>query len=78
MHQQAHQAGDFVGGTLPVFRAEGKQREIVNAACRAGFDNLANPTRATDMAERARHAALGGPAAVSIHDDGHVLRHGCW
>ena len=76
-HQhQAHQAGDLFARALPVLGREREHREVFDAAVGAGLHAAHQRIDALLVAEEARHEALLGPAAVAVHHDGHVARHG--
>ena len=59
-------------GRVPVFGGKGIEREELDAGFLAGFDAFADGLGAGAVAGDARQAAVLGPAAVAIHDDGDV------
>ena len=61
-------------GPLPVLDGERIQRQHAEAETRGGLDGVAHGIDARAMAFHARQVALGGPAAVAVHDDGDVRR----
>eukprot|EP01139_Manchomonas_bermudensis_P005822 Amastigsp_a175776_3.p1 type:complete len:251 gc:universal Amastigsp_a175776_3:890-138(-) len=71
--QQFHQAGDFLGGAVPVLGREGKHRQHGDAARHAGLDTTAQGAHALLVAGHTRQKTLARPAAVAIHHDGHVV-----
>ena len=73
-HEQAHEAGDFFGGALPVFGAEGEQAQVGHAHFSASLDDVAHLPCPGGMPHGRRHEAVFGPTPVAIHDDGNVLR----
>ena len=75
-HEQAHEAGNFFLGALPVFCAEGEQAQVRHTQFGAGLDDVTHLLGPSSMPQRCRHEAVLGPATVAIHDDGDVLRHG--
>jgi hypothetical protein len=72
--QQGHQRGHLALGAVPVLAAEGKEREHLHPRVARGLDGGAHGRHPGAVAELARAPALAGPAAVAIHDDGHVPR----
>jgi hypothetical protein len=73
---QAHQAGDLFARPLPVLGREREHGQVLDAAIGAGVDGAHERIDALLVAEEARHVPLLGPAAVAVHDDGDVARHG--
>ena len=74
MQQQAHQRAHFILRAGPILRGEGVNRQRFYAPIVAGADDAAQRLGAGAVTHRARQAAPLGPAAVSIHDDGHMAR----
>nr|GEU28237.1 hypothetical protein [Tanacetum cinerariifolium] len=74
-HEQAHQQRHLFFGAAPVFRAEGKQGQVFDAAIDARLDHLADGFHPFDVPCHARQEAFGGPAAVAIHNHGDMARH---
>ena len=72
--QKRHERDDLEPRALPVLDGEGVERQRVELEPRAGLDDLADGRDAGAVALDARRAALAGPAAVAVHDDGDVPR----
>ena len=70
--QQPHQHADFFGGALPVFRRKRVKRKHFYPEVAAFPDDCAHRFHTRAVAHCAGQAALFGPAAVSVHDDGHM------
>jgi hypothetical protein len=70
--QQAHQAVDLVGGTLPVLRGEGIDGEVGNPQLDRRRDGVPQGLGAASVARRARQPTGLGPAAIAVHDDRHM------
>jgi len=72
--EQAHERRHLARRALPVVGGEGEQRQGGYALIGSGFDDSADGVGARAMAGGAGETAAGGPAAVAVHDDGHVER----
>src|SRR5260370_25221869 len=73
--QEAHQKIDFRLRTLfPVFLGEGVERQCRNSDTGRGFDRRTHGGYAGAMSGDARHVPAPGPAPVSVHNDGDMLR----
>ena len=70
---EPHQEADLLGGTLPVFGGEGVEAEPFDTE----FDCTANDVDyhrlARLVAVGAGQPLLGGPAAIAVHHDGHMI-----
>ena len=74
--EEAHEEADFGAGAAQiVFEGKGVEGEIGKADAGGGFGDSADGFSAALMAEEALEAALVGPAAIAVHDDGDVARH---
>ena len=72
--EQAHEEADLGAGTAQiVFQGEGVKSEPGQADARGGFGDQLHAFGALLVAEEALERSLSGPAAVAVHDDGHVL-----
>ena len=72
--QQAHQEIDLGARTAKVvFQRERVERQPGQADARSGFGNELDALGSLLMAEKALERTMSGPAAVAVHDDGHVL-----
>jgi hypothetical protein len=60
--------------SFPIFGAEAIEGELADAEPAAFFDGAANTGDALQMPVNALLAALLGPAAIAIHDDGDMVR----
>ena len=67
--QQTEQRFDLVTGPMPVVAGEGVQGESIDALPRGGERHRFHDARTGAVTCQARQIALGGPAAVAIHDD---------
>src|SRR6266849_956763 len=73
--QEAHQKIDFRFWTLfPVLLGEGVERQGGNSDTGRGFDRRTHGGYAGAMSRDARHVPAPGPAPVSVHNDGDMLR----
>ena len=70
--QNGHQDPDFQGGALPVLFGEGEQGEIRDAQFPGQAGDDPDGLHPDHMALDAQQAAALGPAAVAVHDDGHM------
>jgi hypothetical protein len=70
--EQRHQGVHFHLGALPVFGRKSVERQVGNADFAAGFDGRANGIRPLLVTFDPVQQPLFGPAAIAIHDDGHV------
>jgi hypothetical protein len=72
--QQAHEKVDLGTRTAEaVFQRKGVEGEPGEADLRGGFRNHADAVGALLVAEEALERAVSGPAAIAVHDDGHML-----
>ncbi len=72
--EQAHQEVDLGAGPAQiVFQGKGVKREPGQADAGGGFSNQLHALGALLVAQEALERALPGPAAVAVHDDGHML-----
>ena len=71
--EQHHEILNLIPRPIPIFPGKRIERQRLHAKSARRFDNPAHRVRPGLMAEDARHAARGGPAAVAIHDDGDVI-----
>ena len=69
VHEQVHEARDFVSGPVPVLAREGKQGQRFDAAPRAFLDRHARRLESRPMSGGARNALGLRPASVAVHDD---------
>src|SRR5262245_25540347 len=74
--EQPHQHRHLVLGPVPVFRRERVQGEEAQARGVRRTDDGARGLDPLAVTRHAWQAALGRPAAVAGHDDGHVRGHG--
>ena len=74
--EQVHQTHDFFFGTFPVFRRERINGKEANARVARRANELANRRNASLVAFQAIERTLFRPAAIAVHDDGDMLRHG--
>ncbi len=72
--KQAHQKIDFRFGAAPVFHGKSVESQGGNSEPRAGFNHRASRLNSRAMSGDARQVTALRPAAVSIHDDGNMLR----
>ena len=72
--QQTHQKIHFRPRASPVFQRERIQRQAWQMQSRARLDDLARHLHARAMPRHARQMPPFGPAAIAIHDDGHMMR----
>ena len=70
-----HQGIHLVLGAVPVFCAEGVERQKTDTAFQRPFHHRANRIDAMGVAKDPFLAPALGPTAIAIHDDCHVLRH---
>jgi len=71
--EQRHQPLDLLGGTHPVFAAEGEQRQAGNLAAHAGEGDFPGGFGAMAVARLHRQSPALRPAVVAVHDDGDML-----
>ena len=72
--EQAHEEVDLgARAAQVVFQRKGVKREPGQADARGGFRDQLDALGALLVAEKALERTLAGPAAVAVHDDGHVL-----
>ena len=74
--QQPHKVLDFRRRPLPILRGEAKQCEVGNPKLGRGNDGAPRRLGAPLMAGDPRQAVSLRPAAVAVHDDRDVPRHG--
>src|SRR3990167_4712775 len=67
---------DFLRRAAPVLAAEGEQGEVLHALLGARRHHVAHALDPLAVTGDARQSAALGPAAVAVHDDGHVHRNG--
>lgn len=72
--EQAHQGVDFGARALPIREAEGVEGEVRHASLAASANDFAHGLGPLLVSSLPRHAALGCPSAVAIHDDRYVPR----
>src|SRR5690606_6238344 len=72
--EEGHQRIDLGLRTLPVLVREREQRQHLDAGVERALDGLAHRPGPRLVAGGTGEAALAGPAAVAIHDDGDVPR----
>ena len=65
------------GGAVPVFGAEGVEREELDSHVGAGCSDFAHSHHALLVSHAAVQSAGFGPASVAVHDDGDVLGNAC-
>ena len=70
--EEAHERGHLVARPLPVLGRERVEAQVRNAETPRRLDDLLHRLLAAPVARNARQAALGRPAPVAVHDDGHV------
>ena len=73
--EQVHEADDLVLRALPVLGRERVDGQIAHAHVGRAADGFAHRLDTGLMAEQAVLPPLFRPAAVAVHDDGHMLRH---
>src|SRR5207237_9678981 len=71
---QPDQVADFGRGPRPVFRAEGKNRQVEDAELVGGANDAAQCLDAAAVAFGARQTAGRSPTSVAVHDDGDLPR----
>jgi len=72
--EQAHEEVDLgAGAAQAVFQGEGVKRQPGQADTGGGLSHQLNALGALLMANKALHRAAAGPAAIAVHDDGHML-----
>jgi hypothetical protein len=70
--QQPQNPVNFNGGPLPIRRGKSEERQRMNPEPGRNFDNAPGCFRSRTMTGGTRQTARGGPAAVSVRDDGNV------
>ena len=75
LEQKPHESGHLLFGTVPVLGGEGVESQVLYTQLNGILHYLADHLDTTDMTLGALLAALLGPTAVAIHDDGHMLRY---
>ena len=71
--QQLHNAAHFFLAALPVLGGESIDRQILDAQGAAVIGDLAEGLTAGSVTGGAGQAAILGPAAIAVHDDGNML-----
>ncbi len=72
--QQAHQEVDLGAGPAQiVFQRKRVERQPGQADARCGLRHQLHALGALLVAQEALERTLAGPAAIAVHDDGHVL-----
>ena len=66
---QPEQIVDLLPRPRPVLRGEAEQSEMGDTKLERGLDRAPHAFDALTMTLGARQAALGGPAAIAVHDD---------
>ena len=73
--EQAHEEVDLgTGAAQVVFEGKSIERKPGKADAGSGFSDQLDALGALLVAEEPLERAVTGPAAIAIHDDGHVLR----
>src|SRR5450631_991104 len=72
--QELHEKISFGFGAAPVFDGKSVEGERFNVQAGAGFNGAAGRFGAVAVPRDAREMAALRPAAVAVHDDGHVAR----
>ena len=72
--KEVHEEIDLGPRPLPVLRRECVDRQHLDAEVNARLHDALERLDALRMARRAEEALPFGPAAVAIHDDGHMAR----
>ena len=72
---QPHEIVDLGGRPRPVLGREAVDRQVLHAELDGRAYGTPYSLHALAMTDRARQAALFGPAPVAIHDDGDMTRH---
>ena len=76
--QQTHEEVDLgLGPAQIILERKGVQRKPGQVDARGRLHHILNRLSALLVAEKSSEAALACPAAVPIHDDGHVLWQAC-
>ena len=71
--EQAHEHRDLVGRAAPVLGRERVEGQVAEAQRRGGANDRASRLHTLVVSGHAWQAAMGCPASVTVHDDGHVL-----
>ena len=72
--EQAHEEADLGAGPAQiVLERKGVKRQPGQADARGGFSHQLHALGALLVAEEPLERAAAGPAAVAVHDDGHML-----
>ena len=72
--EQAHEEVDLGAGAAEVvFQRKGVEGEPGQADARGGFGDQLHAVGALLVAQEALERAVAGPAAIAVHDDGHML-----
>ena len=75
--QQLHEEADFIlGAAQVVLERESVEGDPGKVDAGGGLDDELNALGTLLVAEEALEGALAGPAAIAVHDDGDMLRHG--
>jgi hypothetical protein len=73
--KQGEERLDLSPSALPVLAAEGEDGQAAHAALLSALHDGPDGVDTGGVALRLGHASLTGPAAIAVHDDGHVARH---
>ena len=71
--KQVQQQPDFRTRTLPVLTGEGEDRQHPDTGLAGALDDRPGRARARPMTGGARQTTRVRPAAVAVHDDGHMF-----
>ena len=72
---ELHKSVDLGLGAVPVLGREGVERQEADVEAGSGFDRLAHGLRGVLVPKEAYLRLLLRPAAVAVHNDGHVARY---
>ena len=75
LSEEVHEPVHFVLRTLPVFRGERIDGEVIHAHIVRAADSLAHRIDARFVAVQTVHSALFGPTPVPVHDNGNMARY---
>ena len=71
--QKLEKPPHFPPGAAPVLRGKGIQGEVFDLMAKEGLNDPADVVRPRPVTLQPGQAMLPGPAAIAIHDDGHML-----